>query len=146
VEYIVEVNGSETRLPDAAAVRGLLDRLVASDAAEVWVALDRGPRKRTWLQRLFGVSDRDVLTCFWLAKSGGVSALTFLDESGSEHRATDPAYPVEATAGQRAALSCGEPTPAPVEVCLRAGRAFQAAIEYLRSGERPSWLTYHYVR
>jgi Immunity protein Imm1 len=98
------------------------------------------------LARLFGASDRDIEPCFWLAKAGEVAALTFLDGAWSEYRASDPAYPVQATADQQMALSCGEPTPAPPEVCLQSARALQAAIEYLQSGERPSWLTYRYVR
>ena len=134
--YIVEVNESETRLPDAASACELLKQVAAADAAAMWVLIDHGPRRRNWFERLFGASDRDIEPCFWLAKAGDVAALTFLDGAWSEYRATDPAYPVEATGVQRMALSCGEPTPAPPEVCLPAARAFQAAIEYLLRGER----------
>lgn len=145
-EYIVEVNESETRSPNLESVLGLLAKVATSERAEVWVQIDHGRRRRSWLERLFGVSDRHIEPCFWLAKIGDVAALTFLDAAWSEYRATDPACPVEATEDQRLALSCGEPTPAPLEVCLRADRAFTAATEYLARGERPGWLTYRYVR
>ena len=92
------------------------------------------------------MSDRHIVPCFWLAKSGPVAALTFLDGAGSEYRATDPGHPAQATEAQRLALSCGEPTPAPNENCLNANRAFEAATEYLRQRERPNWLSYQYVQ
>jgi hypothetical protein len=123
----------------------VLTRAASAEAAEVWVYRDRGPRHRTWLGRLLGSPPRDVEPCFWLAKTGGVAALTFLDGAWSEYRATDPGCPVSATEDQRRALSCGEPTPAPPEVCLRADRAFAAAAEYLARGERPGWLEYRHV-
>ncbi len=108
--------------------------------------IDRGRRRRSWLARLLALSDRDVEPCFWLAKSGDAAAITFLDGAWSEYRATDPDRPVQVTAEQRTALSCGEPSPAPPELCLQSARAFAAAAEYLRRGERPGWLTYRYVR
>jgi hypothetical protein len=144
--YVVEWNGSESRLPDAVRVCELLKRVTAADAAELSVRLDYGPRRRNLLERLFGMSDRHIEPCFWLAKAGPVAALTFLDEAWSEYRATDPERPVQATEAQRMALSCGELTPAPPEVCLEASRAFKAATEYLQRGERPDWLSYRYVR
>lgn len=144
--YIVEWSGSEARLPDARRVCELLEQIVAVDAADVWVLIDHGRRQRSWLERLFGVSDRDIEPCFWLAQAGNVAALTFLDGAWSEYRATDPDRPVRATTEQRMALSGGEPTPAPLEVCLPSARAFAAAVEYLQRGERPNWLTYRYVR
>jgi hypothetical protein len=111
--YIVEVDESETRLPDSASVCELLKQIAAAETTELWVKIDHGRRRRSFLARLFGASDRDIEPCFWLAKAGDVAALTFLDGAWSEYRATDPAYPVQATADQRMALSCGEPTPAP---------------------------------
>ena len=112
----------------------------------MWVYLDCDPRSRTWLGRLLGTPARDITPCFWLATAGDAAALTFLDGAGSEYQAADPDGPPLTTEGQRAALSCGEPTPAPPEVCLRAGQAFTAAAEYLARGERPGWLAYRYVR
>ncbi len=144
--YIVEWNGSESRLADSAHVRDLLKSAEAAEHAEVWVKLDRGPRRRNWIERLLGMNDRDIEPCFWLAKSGPVAALTFVDGAGSEYRAIDPDGPTEASMAQRMALSCGEPTAAPEEVCLQASRAFEAATEYLQSGERPGWLIYRYVQ
>jgi hypothetical protein len=144
--FIVEVNESETRLPDSRSVCGLLCQIATAVEVSLWVKIDHGPRRRNLLQRLFGASARDIEQCFWLAKAGDVAVLTFLDRAWSEYRSTDPAYPVQATAEQRIALSAGEPTPAPPEVCLQVDRALQAAIEYLQSGERPSWLTYRYLR
>lgn len=143
--YIIEVNEVETRLTDPASVSDLLMGIAASVAAEVWVMIDHGRRRLNFLDRLFGGSDRDVEFCFWLAKAGDVAAITFLDRACSEYRAVDPAHPVRATDEQRMALSGGEPTPAPTEVCLRASRAIQAAVEYVQTGRRPIWMRYHYV-
>jgi hypothetical protein len=143
--YIVECNGTETRLPDAAAVREVLTRAAAAESCELWVLLDRGPRRRSWLGRLLGTPARDVEPCFWLGKVGGVAVLTFLDGAWSEYRATDPDGPAAATEAERVALSCGESTQAPPELCLWAGRAFAAVAEYLLRGERPGWLAYKYV-
>jgi hypothetical protein len=145
-QYLVEVNESEAQVSDEAGVCKRLVQIATMEMAEVLVLLDHGPRQRNWLQRLLRVSDRIVEPCFWLGKAGEVAALTFLDGAWSEYRATDPAYPVEATLEQRQALWCEESTPAPPEVCLQVSRALQAAIEYLRSGERPSWLAYIHVR
>jgi hypothetical protein len=143
--YLVEANETETRLPDSASAGAHLRQLAVAETFEVWVKIDHGHRPRGFLGRLFGLSDRDIEPCFWLAKAGDVAALTFLDARWSEYRATDPAGPVEATVDQRRALSCGELTPASPEVCLRAERALEAAVEYLQTGARPSWLTYHSV-
>jgi hypothetical protein len=111
--YLVEWDAVESRLPDAAGVSEILSRAATAEAAELWVHRDCGPRRRSWLGRLFGTPARDIEPCFWLAKAGGVAALTFHDLAWSEYRATDPDGPAQATEAQRMALSCGEPTPAP---------------------------------
>jgi hypothetical protein len=144
--YIVEWGGTESRLPNAGAVSEVLTNAASAESAELWVYLDRGPRRRTRLGHLFGSPARNIEPCFWLAKAGDVAALTFLDRAWSEYRATDPSGHTEATEAQRMALSCGEPTPAPPEMCLQADRAFAAAAEYLERGRRPDWLVYRYVR
>jgi len=143
--YIIEVNELETRLHDLASACQKLKQVVSEDTAELWVNIDHGFRRRNFLERLFGVSDRRIEICFWLAKAGDVAAITFLDGAESEYNATDLDYPTRPTAEQRMALSRGELTPAPVEVCLQADRAIRAAIEYLESGQRPGWLVYRCV-
>lgn len=137
-EYIVEVNETEVRLREVADVCRLLEQVAASDSAAVWAAIDHGRRRRNWLERLFGVSDRDVESCFWLAKAGDVAALTFFDGAGSEYQATDPGCPVGATHDQRMALSCGEPTPAPPRsACNRLARSRRpSSTSGLASGQR----------
>ena len=102
-QYLVEVNESEAQVSDEAGVCKRLEQIATMEVAEVLVLLDHGPRQRNWLQRLLGISDRIVEPCFWLGKAGEVAALTFLDGAWSEYRATDPAYPVEATLEQRQA-------------------------------------------
>lgn len=145
VTFILELDGTETRLPDVAAVGVLLARLASVEEAELWVFLDRGPRSRTWLGRILGTPAHEIEPYFWLGKAGGVATLTFLDGAWSEYRATDPGGPVPATGNQRAALSRGEPTMVPLELCLRADLAIAAAVHYLAKRERPDWLAYQYV-
>ena len=103
--YIVEWDGSETRVTDPARARELLQHAATPDAAELWVMIDHGPRRRSWLARLLGLIDREIEPCFCLTKRGDVAAMSFLDEVWSEYRATDPAQP---TVDQRMALSGGD--------------------------------------
>jgi hypothetical protein len=144
--YIVEVEGGpETRLADADAACERLRQLAAEDTIEIWVWIDHGARRRSWLDRLLGASGRESELCIWLGKVGDVAALMFHDGTQSGCVAADPGHPVGATEEQRRALAFGDLTPVPSEACLRADRAFQAAAEYLQSGERPGWLDYHYA-
>ena len=143
--YIVEQNEWETRFETAGAVCNFLDRVGADEAVELWVMRDPG-RRRGWLQRLVGMSERLILPCFHLQKEGAAAVLTFLDDAWSEYRALDPQQRISVSEAVRMKLSCGEPTPAPPEVCLAPERAFEAAKHYLMQGERPEWLTYRYVK
>jgi hypothetical protein len=145
LSYIVEQGEAETRLETVEQVCDLLDRIAASESADVSVVIDRG-RRPSWLKRLFGFSERMVTPCFILQKAGGVAALTFLDEAWSEYRAIDKDRPDGISEDIRHKLSGGEPTPADPEVCMTAERAFVAARHYLRRGTRPDWLSYRYVR
>ena len=79
----------------------------------------------------------DVFRLAWTPVPGAVKYLVSV--------ATDPSHPVGANEEQRMALAFGDLTPVPPEACLRADRAFQAAAEYLQSGERPGWLEYHHA-
>jgi hypothetical protein len=140
--YFVELSEVETRLPDVDAVFVFLDRAFLGDFEELWVAVDCGTRKRSWFERALGSGEQDIRSLCMLQKSGELAALTFVDDAMSEYLATDPVNPTSPTDAQRMALSSGEPTPAPVELCLQADRTLRAAKEYLRSGERPQWLSY----
>jgi hypothetical protein len=145
LSYIVEQDEAETRLETVEQVCGLLDRIAASESADVSVVIDRG-RRPSWLRRLFGFSERMVTPCFILQKAGGVATLTFFDEAWSEYRAIDTDRPDEISEDIRLKLSGGEPTTANPEVCMTADRAFAAARHYLLRGTRPDWLSYQYVR
>lgn len=145
LSYIVAQNDAETRLGTVEEVCDLLDRIAASESADVSVVIDRG-RRPSWLRRLFGFSERIFAPCFLLQKAGGVAVLTFLDEAGSEYWAIDADRPDGISEDIRRKLSGGEPTPADPEVCMTADRAFAAARYYLLRGTRPDWLSYRYVR
>ena len=64
--YIVEWDVSETRVTDPARARELLQHAAMADAAELWVMIDHGPRRRSWLARLLGLIDREIEPCFCL--------------------------------------------------------------------------------
>jgi hypothetical protein len=143
--YIVELDEAETRIDTVEQVCDLLDRIAASESADVCVMIDQG-RRPSWLRRLFGFSERLVTPCFVLQKAGGLAALTSLDGAWSEFRAIDTDRPDGISDEIRLKLSGGEPTPADPEVCMTADRAFAAARHYLLHGTRPDWFSYQYVR
>lgn len=144
--YVIEQNEQETCVPTTEEACRLVRLACDETDADLWVLIDHGRRQRSFLERLAGASDRDVEPCFHLEKTGEVAALTFLDGAWSEYRAMDPGHPVEATEAQRLKISGGELTPQPLEFCMDASRALEAALAYLREGERPAWLTYKYVK
>jgi hypothetical protein len=134
-------------LTNAGQLHVVFDQLETLESADLWVTIDRGPRT-SWLRRLLGLTDRDILPCFYLVKEGDYAAITFLDENWSEYRAIDPEQPSHASKEirLRIAMSQGEWTPLEAEYCLNFSRALEAIRYFAKEASRPDWLSYKYVR
>ena len=87
----------------------------------------------------------DVSPCFSLEWYDGYGSIIFYDENWSEYRGVDKDHPVEIGDDVRVKIAHGELSPHPMQECMMAPRAFDAAIDFLKTGSRPSWISYTFI-
>lgn len=110
------------------------------------ICVDEDVGERTWFARkILGMNPRIQQMHFALEWCGEACSLIFFDEAASEYRAKDPTQPITAADETRLKIAHGELAPHPIEECLSLERGLNTIQDYLKSGERPSWLKYKYV-
>ena len=144
LKWIAEFNDVETRFLTKEELAVYVAGLEAKEVGHLAVLIDEGPRSR-WETFLFGLSERIVVSCFYLEWSGAYASLTFHDDASSEYLAIDHEHPVHPTEDQRRNIAHGEYLPPPEDECLDKARAFKAIRDFLDRGTRPEWLSYRYV-
>ena len=104
--------------------------------------------ERSWLERfLFSVKNpRIIQTHFAMEWCNDFASLIFIDDAGSEYRAKSNKSHIQPNEETRMRIAHGELTPHPVDECLNLQMALEAIEEYFKSGERPNWLEYKYVK
>jgi hypothetical protein len=111
------------------------------------IDVDEDVGARSWLARtLLGLHPRILQMHLALEWSDGAAALIFFDDAVSEYRAMDSEQPLRVSEATRKRIGHGELDGPPAEQCLGLDRALQAIDEYLKSGNRPAWLRYEYVK
>lgn len=144
--WTIELNADEPRhyAHKSEAAACLSDIMHQHASGSLSLNEDVGLRSR-FMQIVFGMWPRILLSHFAVEWCGPTASLIFLDEAGSEYRALDRERPVQADERTRKAIAHGELTPHPLEQCMELQRAQQAIAEYLQTGQRPAWLQYLYV-
>ena len=142
--WIAEMDDVEARYPTKEALLAALSGFQERAQGGLSVSIDRGLNKG-WL-RFLGGAERDVVPCLSLEWFDQYASLIFLDDAWSEYRAIDTEHPVAPEEEIRKLIAHGEPSAHPIEECMSTVRAFDAAHEFIESGERPTWLSFKYVR
>jgi hypothetical protein len=140
--WIVDLNDIESRFESKVEMATHLDGLEKLPDGRLSLMVDHGPV--TGWRRVFGVK-RDVSGCFSVEWYSHYASLIFLGDSWSEYRVRDTARPVQSSDDDRTRIAHGEFQAHPIDECMEKGRAFTAIREYLKTGERPTWLTYKFV-
>ena len=139
----LEINGLEHSV---GSMQALCSRIADAESfakGRLSVTVDAGPRP--FWQRFLGAK-RFVEIFFAVEWFEDYASLIFYDENASEYRVIDKAEPVTATAEVRSKIAHGEPDALALDECMHKARAFRAVAEFLQTGARPSWLSYHFVR
>ena len=142
--WFVEHNESELTISSFAELKKIISQAEGVDSGRLWIGVDGGPRP--WWHRLLGTQPRYVNSLFSLEWFGQYASLIFHDENWSEYRVIDKEYPVTPDEGTRLKIAQGEKQPNLIEECMNKERAFTAISEFIKTGAKPTWLTYHLVK
>lgn len=141
--WIIELNEVDSRIEKLAELSAHIDGAESLPQGSLSIYSDVGPRP-LW-QRMFGAK-RIVVSYFSLEWYAEFASLIFHDDDWSEFRSLDQECPVAPPSDVRLKIAHGELKPHPQEECLMKSRAFEAVRAFIACGDRPSWLTYRFVR
>lgn len=138
----LELGAEQTTVTSLDELRSRVSDAASLESGRLFLCADAGPRP--FWQRIFGVSRySDFL--FAIEWFDDYASLIFLDPNASEYRALDTGQPVRPPEDIRRRIAHGEVQPPPAEECMLKVRAFRALEDFLRTGERPEWLSYRLV-
>jgi hypothetical protein len=128
--WILTLNDVESLLDSIQKLGQLVVQAKSLENGRLTVCADGG--ERPWWHRILGAR-RWVISFFALDWKENRARLIFHDEDWSEYRASDPAQ-----------LKSDDVVKTMDEWIVK-DRAFEAVLEFLESGSRPSWLSYRFV-
>ncbi|RDH43686.1 hypothetical protein [Zooshikella ganghwensis] len=143
-KYFLSINDDDITLDKYSEVVGKIERALNEPTGKLSLAADDG--LRPWWQRFVFGSERYVRSYLMYEWSGNVSGLIFHDENASEYRAMPGTQLNGLPERDKSQITFGEGVPLETRFCMSKEESLKAISEFLKTGKKPSWLKYEFVR